>query len=96
MSLTCEQTGLVQFGELTTLDREITVDIGQVNWSGDVGIFWGYNWAVTVTPFLPEIIDARKKGFIRARIDGEIIDITKEVKLNRYKRHKINGKKESI
>lgn len=36
-----------------------------------------------------ELNEARKKGFIRARIDGEIVDITKPVALNRYKRHDI-------
>ena len=33
------------------------------------GLIWGYNWAVTVTPFLPEIIDAKKKGCKLAVID---------------------------
>ncbi|UCH79880.1 MAG: excinuclease ABC subunit UvrA, partial [Nitrospiraceae bacterium] len=37
-----------------------------------------------------ELLDARKKGFIRARIDGVIVDITKEVKLSRYKRHNLD------
>ncbi|RJQ50331.1 MAG: excinuclease ABC subunit A [Nitrospiraceae bacterium] len=37
-----------------------------------------------------ELHDARKKGFIRARIDGEMADITKEIKLNRHKRHDID------
>ncbi len=37
-----------------------------------------------------EIDEARKKGFIRARIDGEILDITKEIKLNKHKRHNID------
>jgi excinuclease ABC subunit A len=37
-----------------------------------------------------ELYEARKKGFIRARIDGEMVDITKEVKLNKYKRHNID------
>ncbi len=37
-----------------------------------------------------ELNDARKKGFIRARIDGEIIDITKEVNLNKHKKHDID------
>jgi excinuclease ABC subunit A len=36
-----------------------------------------------------ELYEARKKGFIRARIDGEILDITKEIKLNKHKRHNI-------
>ena len=37
-----------------------------------------------------ELYEARKKGFIRARIDGEMADITKEIKLNRHKRHNID------
>ncbi|MBI5740141.1 MAG: excinuclease ABC subunit UvrA [Nitrospirae bacterium] len=37
-----------------------------------------------------ELYEARKKGFIRARIDGEMVDITKEIKLNRHKRHDID------
>jgi excinuclease ABC subunit A len=37
-----------------------------------------------------ELMEARQKGFIRARIDGEMTDITKEIKLNRYKRHDID------
>lgn len=37
-----------------------------------------------------ELYEARKKGFIRARIDGEMADITKEVSLNRHKRHNID------
>lgn len=37
-----------------------------------------------------ELFEARKKGFIRARIDGDIVDITKEVKLNKNKRHNID------
>ena len=36
-----------------------------------------------------ELFEARRKGFIRARIDGETTDITKEVILNRHKRHNI-------
>ncbi len=37
-----------------------------------------------------ELHEARTRGFIRARIDGELVDITKEVKLNRHKRHNID------
>ncbi len=37
-----------------------------------------------------ELYEARKKGIIRARIDGEMLDITRGVKLNRYKRHNID------
>jgi len=36
-----------------------------------------------------ELHEARRQGFIRARIDGEMVDITKEITLNRYKRHNI-------
>jgi excinuclease ABC subunit A len=37
-----------------------------------------------------DLFEARKKGFIRARIDGEMVDITKEVNLNKHKRHNID------
>ncbi|MEK7308700.1 MAG: hypothetical protein AAB089_06490, partial [Nitrospirota bacterium] len=37
-----------------------------------------------------ELHDISKKGFIRARIDGEMVDLTKEVKLNKHKRHNID------
>lgn len=37
-----------------------------------------------------ELYEARKKGFIRARIDGEMVDITGETPLNRHKRHNID------
>jgi excinuclease ABC subunit A len=37
-----------------------------------------------------ELYEIRKKGFIRARIDGEMVDLTKELKLNRHKRHTID------
>lgn len=37
-----------------------------------------------------ELLEARKRGFIRARINGEIVDITREVKLNKHKRHNID------
>jgi excinuclease ABC subunit A len=37
-----------------------------------------------------ELYEARKKGIIRARIDGEMADITKEIELSRYKRHNID------
>jgi excinuclease ABC subunit A len=37
-----------------------------------------------------ELYEARKKGIIRARIDGEMFDITKEIELNRHKRHNID------
>lgn len=36
-----------------------------------------------------ELNEMRKKGFIRARIDGEMIDITRGIKLNKNKRHDI-------
>ncbi len=37
-----------------------------------------------------DLHEARKMGFIRARIDGKMVDITKEVKLNKHKRHDID------
>ena len=37
-----------------------------------------------------ELYEIRRKGFIRARIDGEIADLTREVKLNKHKRHNID------
>jgi len=37
-----------------------------------------------------ELNEIRKKGFIRARIDGEMADLTKEIKLNKHKRHDID------
>lgn len=37
-----------------------------------------------------ELHDISKKGFVRARIDGEMVDLTKEVKLNKHKRHNID------
>jgi len=37
-----------------------------------------------------ELYEMRKRGFIRARIDGEIVDITREIKLNKHKRHNID------
>jgi excinuclease ABC subunit A len=37
-----------------------------------------------------ELYEIRKKGFIRARIDGEMVDLTKEVRLNKHKRHNID------
>lgn len=37
-----------------------------------------------------ELYEARKKGIIRARIDGEMVDITKDVELSRYKMHNID------
>jgi excinuclease ABC subunit A len=37
-----------------------------------------------------ELQEARRKGFIRARIDNELLDITKEIKLNKHKRHNID------
>jgi len=36
-----------------------------------------------------ELQEMRAEGFIRARIDGEITDITQDLKLARYKRHTI-------
>ncbi len=37
-----------------------------------------------------ELYGIRQKGFIRARIDGEMVDLTEDIKLNRYKRHNID------
>lgn len=37
-----------------------------------------------------ELYEIRRKGFIRARIDGEMADLTREVKLNKHKRHNID------
>ena len=37
-----------------------------------------------------ELLDIRKQGFVRARIDGNMVDLTQEVKLNRHKRHNID------
>ncbi|HET9439942.1 MAG TPA: excinuclease ABC subunit UvrA [Longimicrobiales bacterium] len=34
--------------------------------------------------------DARKKGFVRARVDGELIDLEKPPKLKRYENHDIS------
>ncbi len=36
-----------------------------------------------------ELYEARQKGFIRARIDGEMVDITQDVTLNKHKKHDI-------
>jgi excinuclease ABC subunit A len=36
-----------------------------------------------------EIQQIRREGFIRARIDGEIIDLTKDISLKKHKRHTI-------
>ncbi|MBI4843015.1 MAG: excinuclease ABC subunit UvrA [Nitrospirae bacterium] len=37
-----------------------------------------------------ELLEARRRGFIRARIDGEMADITKDLKLGKHKRHNID------
>jgi excinuclease ABC subunit A len=37
-----------------------------------------------------ELHEARTRGLIRARIDGEMVDITKEVQLNKRKKHTID------
>jgi excinuclease ABC subunit A len=37
-----------------------------------------------------ELYEMRRKGFIRARIDGEMVDLTEEIKLNKHKRHNID------
>jgi excinuclease ABC subunit A len=36
-----------------------------------------------------ELQEMRAEGFLRARIDGQMMDLTKEIKLARYKRHTI-------
>jgi excinuclease ABC subunit A len=36
-----------------------------------------------------ELSEVRRKGFIRARIDGEIVDLTRDIQLNKHKRHNI-------
>lgn len=37
-----------------------------------------------------ELHEVRGKGFIRARIDGEMVDLTREIKLDKHKRHNID------
>ena len=37
-----------------------------------------------------ELNDICRKGFVRARIDGEMVDLTREVKLHKHKRHNID------
>ncbi|GBE05647.1 MAG TPA: excinuclease ABC subunit A [Nitrospirae bacterium] len=37
-----------------------------------------------------ELRQIRRQGFIRARIDGEMVDLTTDIKLNRHKRHNID------
>jgi excinuclease ABC subunit A len=37
-----------------------------------------------------ELHEARRRGLIRARIDGEMVDITKEIQLNKRKKHTID------
>ncbi len=36
-----------------------------------------------------ELQEMRREGFIRARIDGEMMDLTQDISLNKYKRHTI-------
>jgi excinuclease ABC subunit A len=36
-----------------------------------------------------ELLELRREGFIRARIDGEMMDITQDISLQRHKRHTI-------
>ncbi|MEO5357613.1 MAG: excinuclease ABC subunit UvrA [Nitrospirae bacterium YQR-1] len=36
-----------------------------------------------------ELTSMRREGFVRARIDGEMVDLTEDIKLNKYKRHTI-------
>lgn len=37
-----------------------------------------------------ELGEIKRKGFVRARIDGEMVDLTMEIKLNKHKRHNID------
>lgn len=37
-----------------------------------------------------ELQEMRREGFIRARIDGEMMDLTQDISLNKYKRHNID------
>ena len=39
--------------------------------------------------FVKEINDIRKQGFVRCRIDGEVVDLQDEVKLSKTKKHNI-------
>ncbi len=39
--------------------------------------------------FVKEINDIRKQGFVRCRIDGEIVDLQDEIKLSKTKKHNI-------
>ena len=39
--------------------------------------------------FIKEINDIRKQGFVRCRIDGEIVDLQDEIKLSKTKKHNI-------
>ncbi len=37
-----------------------------------------------------EFQDMRREGFVRARVDGEMVDLARELKLHRHKRHNID------
>ncbi len=39
--------------------------------------------------FVKEINDVRKQGFVRCRIDGEVVDLQEEIKLTKTKKHNI-------
>ncbi|MBR4241019.1 MAG: excinuclease ABC subunit UvrA, partial [Eubacterium sp.] len=39
--------------------------------------------------FVKELADAVKQGFVRARIDGEVYDLSDEIKLNKNSKHNI-------
>ncbi len=39
--------------------------------------------------FVKEIKDIRKQGFVRCRIDGEVVDLQDEIKLSKTKKHNI-------
>ncbi|MBE6742121.1 MAG: excinuclease ABC subunit UvrA, partial [Ruminococcaceae bacterium] len=39
--------------------------------------------------FVKELADASKQGFVRARIDGEVFDLSEDIKLEKNKKHNI-------
>ena len=39
--------------------------------------------------FVKELADAAKQGFVRARIDGEVFDLSEDIKLEKNKKHSI-------
>lgn len=46
LHINCEQYGLLEIGELGLPDTELTLELGQVLWTGDLGVFWGLGRAV--------------------------------------------------